>query len=96
MTLRSSDLQSDSDLDSIRNSCDVFGTPCSFRVDNICQNFHHQNFVAELYRLTEGSERRVQAGNSFPWLHKYRGQETGKAFSFIPIIVFVFINYLDK
>ena len=24
MTLRSSDLQSDSDLDSIRNSCDVF------------------------------------------------------------------------
>ena len=27
MTLRSSDLQSDSDLDSIRNSCDVFGIP---------------------------------------------------------------------
>ena len=26
MTLRSSDLQSDSDLDSIRNSCDVFFT----------------------------------------------------------------------
>ena len=26
MTLRSSDLQSDSDLDSIRNSCDVFLT----------------------------------------------------------------------
>ena len=26
MTLRSSDLQSDSDLDSIRNSCDVFVT----------------------------------------------------------------------
>ena len=25
MTLRSSDLQSDNDLDSIRNSCDVFG-----------------------------------------------------------------------
>ena len=54
-----------------------FETPCSFRVDNVCQNFHHQNFVAELYRLTEGSERQVQAGNSFPWLHKYRGQETG-------------------
>ena len=28
MTLRSSDLQSDGDLDSIRNSCDVFMIPC--------------------------------------------------------------------
>ena len=27
MTLRSSDLQSDSDLDSIRNSCDVYLRP---------------------------------------------------------------------
>jgi len=37
--------------------------------------YHTQNFVAELYRLTEGSDRQVESGNSFPWLHKYRGQE---------------------
>ena len=30
MTLRSSDLQSDSDLDSIRNSCDVFLAKINF------------------------------------------------------------------
>ena len=30
MTLRSSDLQSDSDLDSIRNSCDVYNTQLQF------------------------------------------------------------------
>ena len=25
--------------------------------------------------MTEGSNRQVESGNSFPWLHKYRGQE---------------------
>ena len=34
MTLRSSDLQSDSDLDSICNSCDVFGYGCHFSIWN--------------------------------------------------------------
>ena len=33
MILRSSDLQSDNDLDSIRNSCDVFLALCQERVD---------------------------------------------------------------
>ena len=32
MTLRSSDLQSDSDLDSIRNSCDVFANHYQIRL----------------------------------------------------------------
>ena len=28
--------------------------------------------------MTEGSDRQVESGNSFPWLHKYRGQESGE------------------
>ena len=62
MTLRSSDLQSDSDLDSIRNSCDVFlqtmeTKPTSNFLVNIskrlnqgevyCQRCHGQKFPSD-------------------------------------------------
>ena len=51
MTLRSSDLQSDSDLDSIRNSCDVYYleglfNPIGFVIDGFdCFIIHRINFV---------------------------------------------------
>ena len=35
MTLKSSDLESDSDLDSIRNSCDVFVNVCILNILSI-------------------------------------------------------------
>ena len=46
MTLRSSDLQSDSDLDSIRNSCNVFGFHCRGWVDFILGDFPRKRAVS--------------------------------------------------
>ena len=40
MTLRSSDLQSDSDLDSIRNSCDVLASECGLAKKPRCDIAH--------------------------------------------------------
>ena len=50
MTLRSSDLQSDSDLDSIRNSCDVFSSHCRGWVveDFILGDFRGKRAVSSL------------------------------------------------
>ena len=50
MTLRSGDLQSDSDLDSIRNYCDVFKPVYLLRECKILANFGY--FVAILRTFT--------------------------------------------
>ena len=54
MTLRSSDLQSDSDMDSIRNSCDVFnwGHYVHF-IGNSCDGLQRKTFVdGKIQKLT--------------------------------------------
>ena len=50
MALRSSDLQSDSDLDSIRNSCNVFSSHCRGWVvgDCILGDFTRKRAVSSL------------------------------------------------
>ena len=49
MTLSSSDLQSDGDLDSIRNSCDVSGYQSSRQAANICE----QLSAGECFRVPD-------------------------------------------
>ena len=51
MTLRSSDLQSDSDLDSIRNSCDVYTTKFPSVSDKIAFLFNKMLFIRPNYFL---------------------------------------------
>ena len=57
MTLRSSDLQSDSDLDSIRNSCDVWYTEVGgdrtggVEIDNRILNFEFFCFFFVCFML---------------------------------------------
>ena len=75
MTLRSSDLQSDSDLDSIRNSCDVY--------------ISHSKFLAE--QLGIGGERKAKDGKQRQKHpvdgRRKRATLTGFYFSFDPSLI---------
>ena len=71
MTLRSSDLQSDSDLDSIRNSCDVFS---KFEFSNrvlvaVCQ--FGGSDLKEVSWIQSGNLRLYAPTTTFQWWHQH-------------------------